>query len=197
MNRILSTVFKGLAAILPLALSLYLLYWLVSQAESLMKSLYLAVVPTDYYFPGLGTILALVLLFLVGLLVQTFLVRFLLDRFETLINRIPLLKSLYSGIKDFVGFVSAPKTKDSKVVAVTMPDGSKLIGLVTGENTAKQLFKGDDADRVGVYMPMSYQVSGYTIYVKRDRLEPLDISVEEAMRICMTAGMGTDVAKGD
>ena len=182
---------KGLGAILPLALCIYLLYWFFSKAEAVMKSLFLSVVPLDFYFPGLGMLLALVLLFASGLLVQTFLIRYFLEQAEKLIDRIPLVKSLYSGVKDFVGFVSAPSGSDNrKVVAVSMPDGSKLIGLVTGDSAAKQLFQGEDANRVAVYMPMSYQIAGYTVYVQRERLELLDISVEEALRICMTAGMG-------
>ena len=200
MKRLLATMLKGLGAILPLALCVYLLYWFFSKAEALMKSLHMSVVPADFYFPGLGMLLALILLFFSGLLVQTFLIRYLLELTEKLINRIPLVKSLYSGVKDFVGFVSAPSGSDNrKVVAVSMPDGSKLIGLVTGDSAAKQLFKGEDANRVAVYMPMSYQIAGYTIYVEKQRLELLDISVEEALRICMTAGMGasedSDAAK--
>ncbi len=191
MKRLITTMLQGLGAILPLALCVYLLYWFFSKAEGLMKSLYLSINPADFYFPGLGILLALVVLFVAGLLVQTFLIRYFLEWTEKLIDRIPLVKSLYNGIKDFVSFVSSPGGNDNrKVVAVSMPDGSKLIGLVTAEETAQKLFKGEDADRVGVYLPMSYQISGYTIYVERERLEALDISVEEAMRICMTAGMG-------
>lgn len=198
MKRLITTMLQGLGAILPLALCIYLLYWFFSKAESLMKSLYLSVVPVDFYFPGLGILLALVLLFVAGLLVQIFFIRYFLDLTEKLIDRIPLVKSLYNGIKDFVSFVASPsEPEDRKVVAVNMSDGSKLIGLITAEETAKKLFKGEDAERVGVYIPMSYQISGYTIYVERDRLEPLDIGVEEAMRICMTAGMGVGKSETD
>lgn len=191
MKRLIATMLKGLGAILPLALCVYLLYWFFSKAEALTKAIYLLVFPADFYFPGLGMLLTLVLLFASGLLVQIFFIRYFLELAEKLINRIPVVKSLYSGIKDFVGFVSAPNSSDNRnAVAVSMPDGSKLIGLVTGGSAAKQLFSGEEANRVAVYMPMSYQIAGYTLYVEKERLELLDISVEEALRICMTAGMG-------
>ncbi len=181
---------KGLVAVLPLALCLYLLYWLLTGTERLLKGAYLAVFPADYYFPGLGIILAILLLFALGLLVQTFLVRWLLEWGERLIDRIPLVKSLYTSIRDFMQFVSSSAKSDAdKVVAVTTADGAKLIGLITSETLAKQFFTGEDADRVAVFVPMSYNLGGYTIYVRKDQIETLEIGVEDAMRIILTGGV--------
>lgn len=190
MKKIGSIIVKGLAAILPLALSIYLVYWLFVGTEELLRSAYLGVFPQSYYFPGLGIILAVVLLFAAGLLVQTFLVQWLLKLGERIINKIPLIKSIYTSIHDFMQFVSSSAASDAdKVVAVSMPDGSKLIGLVTSESLAEKFFDGDDAKRVGVFLPMSYNLGGYTIYVKKDQLEVLDIGVEEALRIVLTGGV--------
>lgn len=190
MKKIGSIIVKGLAAILPLALSIYLVYWLFVGTEELLRSAYLGVFPESYYFPGLGIILAVVLLFAAGLLVQTFLVQWLLKLGERIINKIPLIKSIYTSIHDFMQFASSSAASDAdKVVAVSMPDGSKLIGLVTSESLAEKFFDGDDAKRVGVFLPMSYNLGGYTIYVKKDQLEVLDIGVEEALRIVLTGGV--------
>ena len=66
-------------------------------------------------------------------------------------------------------------------------NGAQVIGFVTGEQTGKKLFK--DQDLVGVYVPLSYQIGGMTLYISRDRLTQLDIGVEEAMRLALTAGV--------
>lgn len=190
MKKIGSIIVKGLAAILPLALSIYLVYWLFIGTEELLRSAYLGVFPQSYYFPGLGIILAVVLLFAAGLLVQTFLVQWLLKLGERIINKIPFIKSIYTSINDFMQFVSSSAASDAdKVVAVSMSDGAKLIGLVTSESLAEKFFDGDDAKRVGVFLPMSYNLGGYTIYVKKDQIEVLDIGVEEALRIVLTGGV--------
>jgi len=189
-KKILSTSGKGLAAVLPLALSVYLIYWLLSSSERLMRSVYLSVLPEDYYFTGLGTVLALVFLFLIGLLLQTFLLKGLLRLGEGIINRIPLVKSVYTSLRDFMDFITRSADSDaSKVVAVSMPDGSKLIGLITAEEKDSSFVTGDKEERVGVFFPMSYQMGGYTLYYERKQLEELDIGVEEAMRIILTGGM--------
>jgi uncharacterized membrane protein len=189
-KKIGGIIVKGLAAILPLALSIYLVYWLFVGTEELLRSAYLGVFPQSFYFPGLGIILAVLLLFAAGLLVQTFLVQWLLKLGERIINKIPLIKSIYTSINDFMQFVSSSAASDAdKVVAISMENGSKLIGLVTSESLAEKFFDGDDAKRVGVFLPMSYNLGGYTIYVKKDQLEVLDIGVEEALRIILTGGV--------
>lgn len=190
MKKIMSLVFKGLAALLPLALSLYLLYWLFTRTESLMRSLYLSLLPGDFYFPGLGIVLAVAVLFLLGLMVQTFVFSWLLDLGDRLLSRIPVVKSVYNGLRDFMQFITtSAEAGADKVVAISMPDGSKLIGFITSETVAKDLFDGDDAKRVAVYLPLSYQMAGYTLYVEKSRLEVLDIGVEEALRITLTGGV--------
>ncbi|MCK9564234.1 MAG: hypothetical protein M0R02_16090, partial [Bacteroidales bacterium] len=72
-----------------------------------------------------------------------------------------------------------------------------LIGFLTGDSVGNRLFGGEGGERVGVYLPMSYQIGGFTLYVTPDRLTRLDIGFEEAMRIAITGGVqGNDDAKG-
>ena len=197
MKKISATIVKGLAAILPLAICIYLLYWLFTSTEEVARAAYLVVFPEQFYFPGLGIILAVLFLFAAGLLVQTFLVKWILDLGERIINRIPLVKSVYTSIRDFMQFVSSSAASDAdKVVAITLPDESKMIGLVTSETLAEEFFDGEDARRIGVFLPMSYNLGGYTIYVNRDQIEVLDIGVEDALRIVLTGGVRAKSDKG-
>jgi uncharacterized membrane protein len=65
-----------------------------------------------------------------------------------------------------------------------------VIGFVTQENATLPGL-GTDEELVAVYMPMSYQIGGYTLYLPRDRIEPTDLTVEAAMRIVLTGGIQT------
>ena len=107
---------------------------------------------------------------------------------------IPLVKSVFGAIKDMMRVFSLADKKEMKtVVALDMGNDMYLIGFLTGEHSGKRLFgeplEGDkQGERVGVYLPMSYQIGGFTVYVPRQRLKILDIGIEEAMRIAITGG---------
>ena len=65
-----------------------------------------------------------------------------------------------------------------------------LLGLITQEQPGK--FLPDDRDRIAVYLPMSYQIGGYTLFLPRDRVQEMpDMSVEDLMKLTLTAGIGT------
>jgi Uncharacterized conserved protein len=188
MRKLLKPVFQGLATVLPLGLTAYLIYWLFSSAETYARTALLLIMPESSYFPGLGILSAIVLLFAIGLLVNAYGIRYLVQLGDRLFNRIPLIKSIYGAIQDTTRVFSLAEKKEVKsVVSYDAGNGVKLIGFVTGEATGKKLFS-DGADRVGVYLPMSYQIGGFTVYVEKDRLTQLDIGVEEAMRLAITGG---------
>ncbi|MGD9663251.1 MAG: DUF502 domain-containing protein [Porticoccaceae bacterium] len=189
MNKILKLVLQGLGTALPLGLTGYFLFWLFSNAENYSKSFLLWLIPQSLYFPGLGILTTLVILFLIGLLVNAYGIRYLLHLSDRLFARIPLVKSVYGAIQDVMRVFSLAEKKEMKtVVSLDVGNGLHVIGFITGESSGKRLFTGQDSDKVGVYIPMSYQIGGFTLYVERDRLTLLDIGVEEAMRIAITGG---------
>ena len=77
---------------------------------------------------------------------------------------------------------------DSEAVLARFAD-VHAIGFVTREDVPTVLLEHGGQDWATVYFPMSYAFGGYTIYLPRDRLQPLDISVEDAMRLAITAGL--------
>lgn len=183
MRKILTLVLQGLVAVLPLVVTAYLLYWSISKLEALVTPL----IPESIYFPGLGVITGAVLLVAIGLLVNFYGVRYLVSLGERIMEKIPLVKSIYGAIQDIITVFKLGNNKRvQSVVSVNMGNSIELIGFITSETSGQTLF--GDANKVAVYVPLSYQIGGYTMYVGRELLTPLDISVEEAMRIALTGG---------
>jgi uncharacterized membrane protein len=116
-------------------------------------------------------------------------VRKLLGVGERLLLRIPVVKTVYSAIRDMTRLVNTDKAKRELERVVTVPFGSgRVLGFVTQEH-ANKLGVGGDDDTVAVYLPMSYQIGGYTVYIARSQVEETDLTVEQAMRIVLTGGV--------
>jgi uncharacterized membrane protein len=188
MKRLGNILLKGLLTILPIGLTLYFVYWLGVTTETLLsKPIKLAI--GDNYWPGMGLITGFVLLFVVGLAVNAFLVRRFLSIGEELLLRVPVVKTVYSAIRDMTRLVNTDKKKGDLDRVVTLDLGfGKLIGFVTQEH-ANTIGIGGGEDLVAVYLPMSYQIGGYTVYLPRSRVVETDLTVEQAMRIVLTGGV--------
>src|SRR6185312_6075266 len=96
---------KGLAAVLPIGLTLYIVYWLGSSAEVLMRDVITRVLPRIHYWPGMGILVGFVLLIAAGLVVNAYVVRWAMRYWESLFERIPLVKTIYGGIRDLMKFL--------------------------------------------------------------------------------------------
>ncbi|MCX6994461.1 MAG: DUF502 domain-containing protein [Chlamydiae bacterium] len=184
---------KGLLAILPVAITLTLIIWILDAIERIFGFFLVKLVGPVHYFPGLGIIVGLLLVFIIGLVMNAWLVQKLSQWVHNVLQRIPLVKTLYSSISDLMAFFKNQSRKaDSRVVLVKI--GSiKLVGLVTRENFSDlgSPFVQQDEELIAVYMPMSFQLGGYTIMVPRSSVELTSLSVEKAMRFVVTAGMKT------
>ena len=182
---------KGLFTILPIVLTVYFIYWLGVTTESLLSGLLKVWLPAEIYVPGMGLVSGFVVLIVVGLLVNAYVVRRVITFSESLILRIPVVKTVYSAVRDLTGLMKVGEKGGElqRVVMVQFGPG-KVIGFVTQENATLPGL-GTDEELVAVYMPMSYQIGGYTLYLPRDRIEPTDLTVEAAMRIVLTGGIQT------
>ena len=190
MRRIWNTVLKGLVAILPIGLTLYIVYWLAVAAERLFSRLIKLLVPDKYYWPGLGLIAGLLFLYAVGLAVNAYVVRHVLRAGDDLLARIPVVKTIYVATRDFMRFLpTSGKGGDLRRVVLVPFGPGKVIGFVTSE-TGNLLGDAHAQDEtVAVYLPMSYMVGGYTVFVPRQALEPTSLSVEAGMRLALMGGV--------
>jgi uncharacterized membrane protein len=178
----------GFITLLPVVLTIYLLYWLAVSSEQVMGNALKFLLPNAAYFPGMGMIAGLVVVFIVGLMMNAYMVRQLFALGEQLLYRLPLIKTVYRAFRDFFDFFSPKKEQFGQVVAVTV-SGMELVGFVTQENPQRLPESFRDRDKVLVYLPMSYMVGGYTVLIPRSELRPLKMSMEEAMRFVLTAGI--------
>jgi uncharacterized membrane protein len=191
LKYISKTFLTGLITILPVVLTLYLLYWLVVSTEAVLGSVIRLVLPENLYLPGMGSIAGLLVVFLVGLLMHAYLVRRLFAWGEQILYHVPVIKTVYRAIRDFFDYFAPEKKKEfEQVVAVSIGNtGMQVIGFVT-QAVPEQLPKDfRDEDSILVYVPLSYMIGGYAVLMPRSAVRPLDMSMEEAMRFTLTAGV--------
>ena len=187
---------NGLAVVLPVVVTVALLWWFVAMLERALGGAIRWVLPESMYFDGLGVLAGIVGVVAVGIATRVWLTRRLIALGEGLLERVPLAKSIYSSSRDLMRFVSeaSDPSQMEKVVLVTLADGVRMVGFITQDGDAAGSIAAD-TDDVAVYLQMSYQMGGFTVFVPRDRVKPLDISLEEAMRWVLTAGMSSDTQK--
>ena len=200
-QRLWRTFLSGLATVLPVGITLYLVWWLLQQAEALFGGLARVVLPGGWYFPGLGIALAIGIVLLVGAFLNAWLFSRLIDLGEAMLARIPSIKTVYAGLRDLLNFLSrSGEESDLKqVVSVEIQPEVHVIGFVTDNDVGQglpELARSDDDPLVSVYMPMGYQVGGYTLYLPASRLKPLDLTIEQAMRVVLTAGVNRPQSAG-
>lgn len=191
---------QGLVALLPALFTLYILYWLVWSAETFLGAVFQFLLPEGWYIPGLGLLAGVAATFFIGLALNAFLIQKIIGFTEAAVNRIPLVKTLYGSVKDFIGFFATRRDREfNQVVAVELNFGGtpmRMIGFVT-RTDFKGLPEGiGHAEEMAVYLPLSYQIGGYTVIVPRHSVKPLDITPHRAMGFVLTAGMVTEKGSG-
>ncbi|HYD33077.1 MAG TPA: DUF502 domain-containing protein [Methylophilaceae bacterium] len=182
-------ILTGMITLLPLLLTVYLVYWFVLGAEAFLGGLMQALLPVSFYRPGMGVVIGLLVAFSVGLLMHTLFMRRLLFHGEQLVARVPLIKSVYLSTRDILEYFSAEKRKEfEQVVAITLGN-MQVVGLVTQTDMNNMPKDLQQEDSLLVYVPMSYGIGGFAVLVPRSATKPLNMSMEEAMRFTLTAGV--------
>ena len=199
MKTLSSIFFAGLAALLPIIGTFYLISWLVVSVETMLGKTVKTFFGEQYYVPGLGIVLAIVVTFLVGLFMRFWLAKIMFGFWERMLYRLPLIKTVYGIFQDFTQYVTGSSTpRDQQVVTVQLPGTNiQLLGFVTRSDMSR-LPKGlASAERIAVYLPMSYQIGGYTVMIPRDEVTPVDMPMDDAMRFAVTAGLSMKASNKD
>ena len=192
MRYLTNILMKGLAAVLPIGLTLYCIWWLARTAESLMHGIITVIVPAQHYRPGMGILAGLLLLFAVGSVVNAYIVRRAISYWEDILGRIPLVKTVYGAVRDITRLLPSGQAKsDLKSVVVWRAGEARLLGFVTRDDLPELEKQAGGVDLVAVYFPLSYMLGGVTLYLPKTAVEPLDMTVEAAMRLAITGGMAS------
>jgi len=182
---------RGLITALPLGLTVYFFYVFLSWSEMLAMQLIRPFIG-GFYVPGLGLLLGITGIFLLGFLVSQRAAGKLLSWVELPFTNLPVVKSIYSSLKEFADYFSPQRSQSAQqmVVILRMPGQDlEVVGLVTRQRVDDLPAGFLQGDRVAVYLPMGYMIGGYTVFVPRAWVQPIDMSVEEAMRSTLFAFM--------
>ena len=194
MGSVWNTFIKGLAAVLPVAVTIYLVVWLATTAENMLGAALRLVLPEEHYRPGLGLLAGFIVVMLAGVAVNAYVIRGFIRTGEAFLARVPLIKTIYGALKDLTRFLPAGKErKDLKRVVIWRVANARVIGFVTSESV-HALLCTDATDRVAIYVPLSYQLGGHLLFVPRNELESTELTVEEAMRLVLIGGINSDQA---
>ena len=195
LQSVKKTFIQGLLTILPLAVTIYVLYWLIVGTEQILKSVITTMLPEGYYLPGLGLILGLVVIYFAGLVTSLWIGQKIVSFGENLLERVPLVKTIYGSMKDLFSYFNVSNDNElNKPALIEYPElNAKLLGFVTQSEASKlpnEIASADNNEEViAVYLPMSYQIGGFTVFVPRSQVTTVDLTIEEAMKFIITAGV--------
>jgi uncharacterized membrane protein len=183
----------GVLVWLPIVATLWIVAFIVSVMDSILLWLPEGYRPENvlgFRLPGLGILVALVVVLITGLLVTNLIGRRLVQYWEGLIRRIPLVRSVHGGVKSFAESVFSQSNSFRKVVMVQYPRaGVWSLGFITADNVAEV------AEKTGVrhaciYVPTAPNpTSGLIIMVPATDVVELEMSVDAAMRMIITCGV--------
>jgi len=157
-----------------------------------MRGLLSIVLPAEQYHYGMGILGGLVLLFAIGSIVNAYVVRRALNVWDDFLERIPLVKTVYSAFRDIARLLpSGQQRRDLQKVVIFRVGEARLLGFVTRDDLPELEQQAGGIDLVAVYFPLSYMLGGVTLYLPKNAVEPVDMPIEAAMRLAITGGMAS------
>ncbi len=175
------TFLNGLIVLIPLGITFFVILQILNFTEGVLGK------HLPFYFPGIGLIFVILLIYFVGWLSSHWLTKHIIDFGESLLNKIPVVKFIYNSVKQFSTAIFESKGMFNNVVLVPfhqslamgflMPDVPAVIKDKLGE------------DFVCVFVPWSLNItSGTNIFVKKSEIIPINIKSEDALQFMLTAG---------
>ena len=184
---------RGLIVLLPVLVTVWMVGAIALALEAMLGGLINWALPGENrYFPGLGVAAAIVFIFLFGLLLHAWAVRQLVRVTEKALERVPIVASIYRATRDMLAYFRHNKTGEAnEVVLVNLAPDKQILGFVTRQGGPDLPIEAARR-KVAVYLPMSYQIGGFTLLMPRSAVRPVKMSFEEALRFILTGGAGGD-----
>ena len=176
MKTILKYFLRGLLIFVPIAITVFILVWVFRTLDGLFK----------IDVPGLGIAITVVVIFLIGFVASNFVGEKIFAMIDRMFTKLPLVKLLYTSIKDLIEAFAGEKKKFNRPVLVTLVEnGPKALGFITRDSMENIGL----ADHVAVYLPQSYNFAGSVLIFPTDTVKPLDIDSTEAMAFIVSGGV--------
>jgi uncharacterized membrane protein len=185
MKKFFKYFFQGLIFIAPLGLTIYIIYFLFNFLDGIIQQY------IELWFkikiPGLGLLALFLLISFVGFLGQSIIFRPVRKLMGALIEKTPVLKVIYSSIRDLLNAFVGKEKKFNQPVLVKVNTISELekVGFLTQEDLSDLGIK----DKVAVYFPHSYNFSGELFIVPTELVKPFDMSPADAMKFIVSGGV--------
>jgi uncharacterized membrane protein len=187
-GKVVSYFLQGLLLIAPIFVTIYaiiqIFYLLDSPIEKVFRYFF------HFYYPGIGIIAMFFIIAFIGLVGSMVIFQPLLHVLDVFMERVPVVKDIYTGVKDFFGaFISKKKKFDKPVMfEIGKNSGVFRLGFITQQDLSEFYMK----DKVAVYAPWSYNLSGTLFVVNKDQVQPLnDVGAGEMMKFVMSGGVTT------
>lgn len=188
---LLQVFLQGLIILAPIVITIWALTSLFNFVDSILPDIIEKIFPefSNYNLPGMGFVVAILIILLVGYVSSSFVVGKLVELFDSILQKTPGIKIIYTTVKDFFEAFAGNKRKFDKavLVAIEAPDIWR-IGFVTQEDLAEFGLN----EYVAVYVPQSYAFAGHLYFVKKDRVRIVtDIGSADAMKFAISGGVTT------
>ncbi len=192
-KQIRTNVVTGILVLLPVVTTGYVFFKFFVMVDSALPSFFHALIPAapEKWIPGIGLVLLLLLAYFVGVAAKNYVGKIVIETGNALIARIPLLNKLYLGVQQILDAMVAQKKKAfERAVLVEYPkENSWCIAFVTADTTG-EIPRKTERELVSLFVPTTPNpTSGFLLFVPRDQVIDLEMSIETAIKLVMSAGM--------
>ena len=178
MKKIINYFLQGLLYIVPISVTIYVVIWSFNKIDGIL--------PFD--IPGLGLIVLFAIITLIGMVGSKLIASPFNSLFQKILKKAPLLKTIYSSVKDLMKtFVGGKKGFDQAVLVKVYKNSTiERIGFITNEDLASLNIS---KEKVLVYLPHSYAFSGQLFLVEKRFLTPINSSSSDIMKLIVSGGV--------
>ena len=184
MKNIRKWFLTGIAAILPVGVTIFVLMWLFNLLDGILAG------PVMWIFrrevPGIGLLAIIILIFVVGMFASNMFGKKMVNWLQKMLAKIPIIGTIYKPVSKIASGVSSEKSKSfQKVVTVEFPSkGTTSIGFITNDRIS---FAGDN--KVCVFIPTTPNpTNGFLVFVEKEDVTELDVSLSEGLNMVISIG---------
>ena len=190
MKKLLNYFFQGLLVVIPIAVTIFVIYKIITWIDNLLPFQIPVKLPGigEVSIPGLGILTIVIAVTAFGYLAKFFVANPFFVLLERILERTPLLKIIYTSVKDLIeAFVGEKKRFNQPVlVTVNKESGVQRIGFITQKDLS---VLGISSHKMAVYLPFSYGFNGQLLIVPAEHVEKIDASGTEMMKFVISGGV--------